>query len=534
MRRIGWIVLAVLAVFCLSACSSKKSGSSDDGGGGAVTANFTASPTSGDAALEVTFTSTSTGTITSYSWDFGDGGTSTQANPTHTYTSDGTYTVILTVVGSDGSDSEIKTAYITVGSGAGPTVDFEGTPLSGEAALTVDFTDLSTGNNVHAWSWNFGDGGTSSEQHPSHIYSSAGIYDVTLSATDDDGTNAKTRYAYITVTGGGPPPNGEWETLSSGYPGAHFYGIHFADANNGWCVGTPNILLRTTDGGITWTNQYDNIAHDKKRSWLHGAGTHVVGNGSPHPEFTFLDVHAVSANAAWVTTLGGSTCAPGYSVTPAFVTTNGGAEWIPVMTSSNFEDWAIWAFDADTANICSIGFDHHHDSDIHSISGGYEVSRTNCYMMGLYDISFSGSAGWFVGKKILYTADGGSLAEQNIPSGHLAYLGVDAISASTAWAVGVGTGSYSGKGVIGYTTDAGATWNDGGSVNVSHLYEIDFSDANNGYFVGAQGLICNTTDGGQNWTVMDSGTANLITDIHALDSGHVWACGWSNTILRLK
>jgi photosystem II stability/assembly factor-like uncharacterized protein len=204
------------------------------------------------------------------------------------------------------------------------------------------------------------------------------------------------------------------------------------------------------------------------------------------------------------------------------------------MTSTNFEEWAIWAFDVDTAYICSIGFDHHHDSDIHTISGGREVARTNCYMMGLYDVSFSGSAGWFVGKKILYTADGGSLAEQNIPGGHLAYLGVDALSASKAWAVGVGTGSYSGKGVIGYTTDGGATWNDGGSVNVSHLYEIDFSDANNGYFVGAQGLICATTDGGQNWTVMDSGTTNLITDIHALDSGHVWACGYSNTILRLK
>lgn len=535
MRHAVLVLLAVWMLCCVAACSSKSSDSDGSGSGsGAPVANFTASPTSGDAPLHVSFTDTSSGSISSYSWDFGDGHTSAEANPTNTYQGDGTYTVTLTVAGAGGSDTEIKTAYILVGTGTGPAADFEASPLSGPAPLSVQFTDLTIGDDVEAWSWNFGDGSTSDDQNPAHTYNSAGTYDVTLSATDDTGTGAETKYAFITVTGGGSTPSGEWESLASGCSGVHFYGIHFADANTGWCVGTPNILLHTSDGGATWTNQFDNIAHDKKRSWLHSAGTHVVANGSPYPEFTFLDVHAVSPTAAWVTVKGGSTCAPGYTVTPAFVTTNGGAEWIPVMTSTNFEEWAVWAFDAETAYICSIGFDHHHDSDIHTISGGYEVSRTNCYMMGLYDISFSGSAGWFVGKKILYTADGGSLAEQNLPSGHLAYLGVDAISATTAWAVGVGTGSYSGKGVIGYTTDGGTTWNDAGSVNTSHLYEIDFSDANNGYFVGNDGIIFQTTDGGQNWTLMDSGTSTLLTDVHTLDANHVWVCGWNNTILRLK
>ncbi|UCE28964.1 MAG: PKD domain-containing protein, partial [Candidatus Bathyarchaeota archaeon] len=79
-------------------------------------ADFTASPTSGTIPLTVNFidTSTSYEGITLRTWQFGDGGTSTEQNPVHTYTQDGTYTVTLTVVDADGdSDAEAKTDYIT-------------------------------------------------------------------------------------------------------------------------------------------------------------------------------------------------------------------------------------------------------------------------------------------------------------------------------------------------------------------------------------------------------------------------------------
>lgn len=75
-------------------------------------ADFTATPTSGEAPLDVQFTDTSTGSPTSWSWSFGDGGTSTQQSPSHTYTSADTYTVILTAINADGSDTD--TGYITV------------------------------------------------------------------------------------------------------------------------------------------------------------------------------------------------------------------------------------------------------------------------------------------------------------------------------------------------------------------------------------------------------------------------------------
>ncbi len=86
------------------------------GGGGepvAPVAAFTGTPTSGVAPLTVNFTDQSTGPPTSWSWTFGDGGTSTLQNPSHTYTTAGTYTVSLTATNSVGSDNETKTNYIT-------------------------------------------------------------------------------------------------------------------------------------------------------------------------------------------------------------------------------------------------------------------------------------------------------------------------------------------------------------------------------------------------------------------------------------
>jgi hypothetical protein len=78
------------------------------------TAAFTANLTSGERPLTVQFTDESTGIVTKREWDFGDGNTSTDQNPVHTYTMAGTYTVTLTATGPGGSDNKTKTDYIVV------------------------------------------------------------------------------------------------------------------------------------------------------------------------------------------------------------------------------------------------------------------------------------------------------------------------------------------------------------------------------------------------------------------------------------
>ena len=156
-------------------------------------ANFTATPTTGTAPLTVQFTDASTG-ATSWSWVFGDGGTSTSQNPSHSYMMAGTYNATLTVTNPGGSSSKQLQIPVTI---SPPVADFTATPTSGTAPLTVQFTDASTG--ATSWSWAFGDGGTSTSQNPSHMYTSAGTYDVTLTASNAEGSSTLTKSQYISV-----------------------------------------------------------------------------------------------------------------------------------------------------------------------------------------------------------------------------------------------------------------------------------------------------------------------------------------------
>ncbi len=159
-------------------------------------ADFSGTPTSGNAPLSVTFTDLSTGDILAWDWDFGDTGTSTDQSPTHEYVTPGVYTVTLVVTDYDGGDTEIKTDYITVG--AAGVAAFSATPTEGIIPLTVDFTDESTGD-VVSWDWDFGDGGTSTQQNPSYEYADPGIYHVGLTVTDAYDSDTETKIAYVWV-----------------------------------------------------------------------------------------------------------------------------------------------------------------------------------------------------------------------------------------------------------------------------------------------------------------------------------------------
>ena len=132
-------------------------------------AAFSASPTSGNAPMNVVFTDSSTGSPTAWNWNFGDGTSSTEQNPKHTYSTAGTYTVTLTVTNAEGSNTSTKSSYITVTgtSTQMPVASFSASPTSGNAPMNVVFTDSSTGSPT-AWSWSFGDGTSSTEKNPKH------------------------------------------------------------------------------------------------------------------------------------------------------------------------------------------------------------------------------------------------------------------------------------------------------------------------------------------------------------------------------
>ena len=164
--------------------------------------NFTGSPTSGSYPLTVSFTDLSSNDPTSWDWNFGDGTAHAYTqNPSHQYTAAGTFTVTLTASNACGSDVEVKTGYVSVTTPTTPPVAaFTASPTSGPAPLAVTFVDQSTGG-ATSWTWNFGDGSPLSYvQNPVHTYTAVGQYDVTLTVSNDFGSDSETKVDYITAT----------------------------------------------------------------------------------------------------------------------------------------------------------------------------------------------------------------------------------------------------------------------------------------------------------------------------------------------
>jgi len=217
-------------------------------------AAFTGTPLSGTAPLDVTFTDSSTGTsITNRRWDFGDGNISNYAvstNPNHRYSSAGTYTVNLTVTNAGGSNSQLRSNYISVSSPpAAPVAAFTGTPLTGTAPLDVTFTDSSTGTSITNRRWDFGDGNISNyavSTNPNHRYASAGTYTVNLTVTNAGGSNSLKRTNYVSASA--PPAAPTASFTGTPLTGTAPLDVTFTDSSTGtsitnrrWDFGDGNI-----------------------------------------------------------------------------------------------------------------------------------------------------------------------------------------------------------------------------------------------------------------------------------------------------
>ncbi len=196
---------------------------------------ISATPTAGFSSSVtgnvVDFTSTDIG-ATSYAWAFGDNGTSTMADPSHAYTSTGTYTVTLTVTNDCGSASFTQTVSVT---SVPPTAIFTVSSTNGCAPFTVDFTSASLGNPTN-YDWTF-PGGTptsSTAQNPTVVYNDAGTYSVQLTVSNQAGSNTASLNQSIVV---GEAPSALFSfalndfeaTFTNGSAGATSYEWTFGD-----------------------------------------------------------------------------------------------------------------------------------------------------------------------------------------------------------------------------------------------------------------------------------------------------------------
>lgn len=135
----------------------------------------------------------------SYTWDFGDGVTSTQQNPVHTYNAAGSYTVALIASNSIGcTDIKLLPQYVTITSK--PSADFSA-DTTRYCALSHEFSFTPLYTSATMYDWNFHDGSSSSAMTPTHYFSAPGKYTVSLTVSDLNGCSSSlTKTNYISVS----------------------------------------------------------------------------------------------------------------------------------------------------------------------------------------------------------------------------------------------------------------------------------------------------------------------------------------------
>ena len=256
------------------------------------------------------------GDIVSYDWDFGDGNSSSEADPTHAYATYGTYIVSLTVTDDDGANST-TTLTIYVNAPPVPVINVARMELLTGEKLWFNGTDsYDPDGTIFFWLWNFDDGGSSTKEALNHTFDDDGVYNVTLQVMDDRSTIA-TGYLLITVFNRGPvadmsadPLVGDTTTQfsftfngsdSDGTIATYFW--DFADGSNSsldapshFFEASGNYTVRLTvwddDGAmdnasvnITITNAPPVVVIEERPSiWAAGEPLSLNGSGSYDPE----------------------------------------------------------------------------------------------------------------------------------------------------------------------------------------------------------------------------------------------------------
>lgn len=229
------VVYAMPGTYSVTLTVGNAAGTNSASQSNYITVNTT--PTAGFTSTvngtTASFTNTSVN-ATSYSWDFGDNSTSTAVNPTHTYSGDGTYTVILSATNPCGTVTSASTVVVVTP----PTASFTATPTNGCGPLTVQFQSTSSTNAV-SYNWQFpgGNPASSTVQNPTVVYATPGTYSVTLTVGNAAGSNTASQSSYIVVA---PPPtagftsstNGATVAFTNTSQNATSYAWAFGDGNN--------------------------------------------------------------------------------------------------------------------------------------------------------------------------------------------------------------------------------------------------------------------------------------------------------------
>jgi PKD repeat protein len=234
-------------------------------------------------------------TITSYVWNFGDGASGTGVTASHTYASPGTYTVTLTVTDSAGMTASTTRTVNATGAHQAPVAVIGVTSTSG---LTVNLTGTgstaSGGATITGYSWNFGDGTTSTQASPSKTYAAAGSYMVSLTVTDSTGATSAPATRSVTVSSEAFVARDDFErTVSSGWGSALVGGAWTTNSTATTSV-SGGVGRMTIGAGQTRTATLSSLAVQNVDARLLFSTDKVADGGGLHFNY---EVHKTTAGA---------------------------------------------------------------------------------------------------------------------------------------------------------------------------------------------------------------------------------------------
>lgn len=320
--------------------------------------------------------------------------------------------------------------------------------------------------------------------------------------------------------------------------GSHFYDVTFADSLNGWVVGQFGSIIRTTDGGNTWSAQTSPSGQTLRNVHFVNAQIGcIVGDAG-----TIL--RTTNGGATWAAQTSGTTqdlhdvflldaqngWATGNNST-ALKTTNGGMTWVPTsVTPNNLQLRAIAFLNPDTGLVVGQISNSIIMYGARTTSGGadwgaYWNITGDTYALNSMSM-VNTNIGWAVGilgRVCRIENSAGSLACFYSGTAHDLY-DLYALGAQDFWVVGA-------SGTIRHTTNGGQTWTQPSSGTSFTLRGIHFTNAQNGWAVGENGIILRTTNGGATWANQLPTPNGVLQDIHFADCQHGWAVGTNGLIL---
>lgn len=216
--------------------------------------------------LTFQFYDVSIGNVNSWAWDFGDGSSSILQNPVHTYATTGYYPVTLAINTSD-SCSSTYSDYVIAGD-SNNYLCYALFNYYADSANGVSFYDSSSQGTIY-WLWEFGDGTSSTQQNPYHIYQSPGIYSVCLTITTATGCNS----TYCTQVFVGNQPSCDAFFISNQDPIDPFT-YQFADFSAG------NLISWNWDFGDGITSNIQNPVHTYNLAGQYGVTLSITTSDS--------------------------------------------------------------------------------------------------------------------------------------------------------------------------------------------------------------------------------------------------------------